>query len=126
MSETIPLKKACYYSFDKIDIDDVTLQDFVTTDNLLPNKAGITIAVNLPPQEGNLFKFVPGNILISNIRPYLKKIWFADKVGGCSADVLVYKVKEEYDPKFVYYSMFRDDFFHHTIEWQKRDKNAKR
>jgi type I restriction enzyme S subunit len=45
-----------------------------------------------------------GNILVANIRPYLKKIWLANKSGGCSSDVLVFKVKEAYDPKFVYYS----------------------
>ncbi len=87
------------------------------------------MAVNLPPQDGNMPSFQTENILVANIRPYLKKIWFADRPGGSSADVLVFDVKKGYHPKFVYYAMFRDDFFNHMMRgsigtkmprWDKR------
>lgn len=52
-----------------------------------------------------------GDILLSNIRPYLKKLWFADKDGSCSPDVLVFRVTDSRIlPEFLYYSLRRDDF----------------
>ena len=122
MNNLIPLKNACVYSSDKIDIKEVTLENYITTDNLLQNKLGITLADNLPPKETNLVKYSKENILVANIRPYLKKIWFSNKVGGCSADVLVFKVNEGFDSKFVYYSLFRDDFFVHAMKGSKGTK----
>lgn len=122
MRDVVQLKEAVNYSEDRINIDSVTLENFVTTDNLLQNKLGLTTAVNLPPQEGSLPSFNSDNILVANIRPYLKKIWFSNRNGGCSADVLVFKVKNEYDPKFVYYGMYRDDFFNHMMRGAKGTK----
>ena len=90
MFNTETLDQAVEYSTKRINKSDVSLMNYVTTDNLLQNKLGITKAVNLPPQDGNLPKFERDNILISNIRPYLKKIWFSNIIGGCSADVLVF------------------------------------
>lgn len=122
MIETVKLKKAVDYSDSRINIDDVTLENFVTIDNLLQNKLGLTKAINLPPQNGNMPAFDVDNILVANIRPYLRKIWFADRAGGCSADVLVFNVNKEFHPKFVYYAIFRDDFFDHMMRGSKGTK----
>jgi type I restriction enzyme S subunit len=62
------------------------------------------------------------NILVGNIRPYLKKIWFADRESGCSADVLVFNVNKFHYPKFIYYTLFRDDFFDHMMKGSKGTK----
>jgi len=118
----IPLSKIAKYSNKRIHIQNVTVDNFVTTDNLLQNKLGLTRAISLPPQDGNMPAYVKGNILIGNIRPYLKKIWFADKDGGCSADVLVIDVNDDFDSKFVYYALFRDDFFIHMMNGSKGTK----
>jgi len=118
----IPLSKIAKYSNKRIHIQNVTVDNFVTTDNLLQNKLGLTRAIYLPPQDGNMPAYVKGNILIGNIRPYLKKIWFADKDGGCSADVLVIDVNDDFDSKFVYYALFRDDFFIHMMNGSKGTK----
>ena len=83
---------------------------------MLANKQGKCDSVNLPPNSEKCTKFKKGDILVANIRPYLKKIWFADIDGGCSTDVLVYKPKEGYLPKFLYYALFRDDFFVHSMK----------
>lgn len=57
-----------------------------------------------------------GDILLSNIRPYLKKIWQADHDGSCSPDVLVLRPNEEkVDGKFLYYSLRRDVFFDYIM-----------
>lgn len=122
MYNSIKLRKVVNYSEDRINSNNVLLKDFVTVDNLLPNKGGITIAENMPPQGGALSQYKKENILVGNIRPYLKKIWFANRDGGSTADVLVFKVKSEYYPKFVYYAMFRDDFFDHMMRGKKGTK----
>ena len=118
----IPLSEVVKYSTTRIDSRSLPLQNFVTTDSILQNKAGLTDAINLPPSDNALHAYAPGNILIGNIRPYLKKIWFADRYGGSSADVLVFEVNKSYDPKFVYYSMCRDDFFTHMMNGVKGTK----
>ena len=122
MRKEIKLKNIASYSNTRIKISEVTLDDFVTTDSLLQNKAGITKATNLPPQNGAMPAYGKGNILIGNIRPYLKKIWFADRNGGASADVLVLNIDKSYDPKYVYYALFRDDFFDHMMRGSKGTK----
>lgn len=122
MNKYIPLSKACKYSSEKIKLDELTLSSYITTDNILQNKQGVKIATNLPPQGNSFPKYNAGNILVGNIRPYLRKIWYADNDGGCSADVLVFDVKKGFYPEFVYYTMFQDDFFIHTMKGSKGTK----
>jgi type I restriction enzyme, S subunit len=102
MSKSIKLSKAVKYSNKRIDIDDIFVEDFVSTDNLLQNKLGKTNEVKLPTLKGLMSKYNKENILVGNIRPYLRKIWFADKESGCSADVLVFEVNKFHYPKFIY------------------------
>ncbi|MDN5100377.1 restriction endonuclease subunit S [Aliarcobacter butzleri] len=122
MNKTISLKKVAKYSDARIPIKNVTIDNFVTTDNLLQNKLGITKATSLPPQDGNMPAYFKNDILVGNIRPYLKKIWFADKDGGNSADVLTIKINEKHNPKFIYYALYRDDFFEHMMKGSKGTK----
>ena len=84
------LSKIAYLVTDKIPMEDVPLTHYITTDSLLPNKKGRCFAQNLPPQKCVLTHYKSGDVLVANIRPYLKKIWLADREGGASADVLVF------------------------------------
>jgi len=118
----IPLSKTAQYSKHKIEASLVSLENFVTTDNILQNKLGVTIATNLPLGCKTMPSYQPGNILVGNIRPYLKKIWYANRSGGNSPDVLVFEVNKEFDSKFIYYSLFRDDFFIHMMKGSKGTK----
>lgn len=122
MNKIVELKRVVKYNTKRTLSNNISLENFVTTDNVLQNKAGITLATNLPPQGSTMPAFEKNNILVANIRPYLKKIWFADRDGGCSADVLVFEVNKKFDPKYVYYSMFRDDFFDHVMRGSKGTK----
>ena len=122
MSKTISLKKVAKYSDARIPIKNVTIDNFVTTDNLLQNKLGITKATSLPPQDGNMPAYFKNDILVGNIRPYLKKIWIADRDGGNSADVLTIQVNEKHNPKFIYYALYRNDFFEHMMKGSKGTK----
>jgi type I restriction enzyme, S subunit len=120
--KTKSLKKAANYSKRRISKADVSLDNFITTDNLLPGKTGVGSAVNLPPQDGAMPSYEEGDILVSNIRPYLKKIWLANRSGGCSADVLVFDVDDSHHPSFIYYAMFQDIFFDHMMRGSKGTK----
>lgn len=122
MANNIRLKEVAKYSESKINIKNVTLDNYITTDNLLQNKLGMTRAESLPPQTENMTSYFKENILIGNIRPYLKKIWFADKEGGNSADVLTLQVNNEHVPKFIYYALHRNDFFVHMMKGSKGTK----
>jgi type I restriction enzyme S subunit len=120
MSSSILLSIAAKYSDDRINGSKVSRDCFVTTDSMVQDKGGITITPVLP--KGNLIAYSKGDILIGNIRPYLKKIWYANRNGGCSPDVLVIQAKSSIDSKFLYYSLFRDDFFNHMMNGSKGTK----
>ena len=122
MSKNIKLSNAVKYSNKRINVDEISFEDFVSTDNLLQNKLGKTNAVKLPALKGLMPGYANENILVGNIRPYLRKIWFADKKSGCSADVLVFEVNKLNHPKFIYYTLFRDDFFDHMMKGSKGTK----
>ena len=99
---------------------DIESETYITTDNMLQNKLGVL------PFEGvanisSITEYKPKDILISNIRPYLKKIWFADKDGGCSKDVLVLRSADanKYLPKYIFYMLRRDAFFDYVMEGKK-------
>src|SRR5690606_14051364 len=74
----------------RVSTDELTLETYVSTENMLENKKGIVTAVSLPP-SASVPSFEPGEILISNIRPYFKKIWLATFEGGRSPDVLGFR-----------------------------------
>ena len=110
------------YVTDKISSNDVSLNNYVTTDSLLQNKRGRECAQNLPPMPCALIHFQPKDILIANIRPYLKKIWFADIEGGCSSDVLVFRAKEGHFPNFLYATLMQDSFYDYVMKGVKGSK----
>ena len=118
----IKLNTAVNYSSKRASTSVVNLDNYISIDNILQNKAGISSAVKLPPSNNDMGAYDPGHILVGNIRPYLKKIWFSDRSGGCSADVLNFEVNKGFDPKFVYYAMLRDDFFIHMMKGSKGSK----
>jgi type I restriction enzyme S subunit len=120
MNSQLTLNKAAIYSEDRINGSKISRDNFVTTDSMLQNKKGLSTTPVLP--KGNLIAFLEGDILIGNIRPYLKKIWYANRKGGCSPDVLVLRAKPKIVPKFLYYSLFRDDFFNHMMKGSKGTK----
>ncbi len=119
--KTIKLRSVADYSDDRISFTKLSPDNYIGTDNLLQNKLGKANAL-YTPKIGITAGYGEGDILIGNIRPYLKKIWYATNNGGSSADVLTLKVKKDSDSKFVYYSLFRDDFFYHMMKGSKGTK----
>ncbi|GHV71695.1 restriction endonuclease subunit S [Bacteroidia bacterium] len=116
------LYEVANYSESRIKSNNISLENYVTTDSLLQNKQGRIPAKNLPPQSCTLIAYYKNDILIGNIRPYLQKIWFADSDRGNSADVLTLAVNKNHNPKFVYYALLSDSFFEHMMNGSKGSK----
>ena len=116
------LNDIAYFVDDKISSDEISLNEYITTDCLLQNKKGRTIATNLPPQSCSLTKFKKGDVLIGNIRPYLKKIWFADIDGGSSLDVLVLRAKDKNESAYLYSVLMQDSFYDFVMKAPKGSK----
>ena len=107
---------------DKISSSSISLENYVTTDSLLQNKRGRETAQNLPPMLCALTHYKRGDVLVANIRPYLKKVWFADSEGGCSSDVLVFRAKNGHYPSFLYTVLIQDAFFDYAMSGAKGSK----
>ena len=107
---------------DKISSSSISLDRYVTTDSLLQNRRGRETARNLPPMPCALTHYRQGDVLIANIRPYLKKVWYADSEGGCSSDVLAFRAKNGHCPSFLYTVLMQDAFFDYAMSGAKGSK----
>lgn len=111
----------CSFRKGKIDIENLNTKNYISTENMLPNKCGITDASSLPTVS-LVQEYKKGDVLVSNIRPYFKKIWQAKYNGGCSNDVLVFVPKSNTDRNFLYYVLANDDFFTYSMATSKGTK----
>jgi len=101
---------------EKLKIEKLTLDNYISTENLLPDRLGIQQSANLPNIPSvNAFK--KGDTLFSNIRTYFKKVWLARFDGGCSNDVLIFTPKDEneVDKKFLFYFISSNRFIDFTV-----------
>ena len=105
----------------KIHVADLTTETYISTENMLPNKGGIVDAPSLPLADLTQ-AYEVGDVLVSNIRPYFKKIWKAKFSGGCSNDVLVLTAKENIDSDFLYYALANNTFFEYAMATSKGTK----
>lgn len=115
------LQDICSYRNVTIESNSILPYEYISTDNMLPDKQGILISEdkNLPPNKIKQFK--ENDILISNIRPYFKKIWKATFDGGCSNDVLVIKA-DNCDPDYLYWLLSNNSFYGFVMKTSKGTK----
>ena len=93
----------------KIDASILTTHTYISTECMLPNCGGIENCSSIP--NGKVTSFDKNDILLSNIRPYFKKLWFSTRSGGCSNDVICLRVaNRECLPKYLYYALCTDKF----------------
>lgn len=118
---TSKLDTLCAYAKGKIAVEDLNAQTYISTENMISNKGGIVYASSLPSVQYTQ-QYLKGDVLVSNIRPYFKKIWMADYDGGCSNDVLVFRAKDGCDPTFLYYVLANDVFFDYATATSKGTK----
>lgn len=114
-----PLEKlgtVASYSQDRISCAELSGDTYIGVDNLLQNMEG-KVSSQFVPKSGTAISYSKGNILLSNIRPYLKKIWLADNDGGSSGDVLVLKTDDtKIFSKYLYYLLATDEFFEYEMQ----------
>ena len=111
------LKDICQYVSERVATATLTKENYISTENMLPDRGGIVTASGLP--SGNAIAFSVGDILVSNIRPYFRKIWQADKKGGCSADVLCFRANNNVDRNYLYYLLSQEKFFDYVMSGAK-------
>ena len=117
--ETFQLSDLAAYSKERVKMEILSSDNYVSTENMQQDFAGIKDAISLP-SSGTAVEFQVGDILISNIRPYLNKIWLSDRNGGCSTDVLALRTKnEKVDSSFLYCCLANDDFVSYVMSGAK-------
>ena len=117
------LRDIAEYSSRRIPAEELDTFNYVGVDNLLKDKYGRENSEYVP-QTGSSTKFGKGDILIGNIRPYLRKIWYADRTGGTNGDVLAVSVKNEefIDSRYLYHVLADERFFDYNIKYSKGAK----
>ena len=115
------LSNLCSFADSRIAVTGLDLDTYVSTENMLPNKNGITRSAGLPTVSQTQ-AYQAEDVLVSNIRPYFRKIWFADRSGGCSNDVLVLRANKGVSPGFLYYLLSDDNFFDYATATAKGTK----
>ncbi|MGL4259185.1 MAG: restriction endonuclease subunit S [Ruminococcus sp.] len=119
------LKNICDLINEKISANELINNNlastYVSTESMLPNKRGITKPSSIP-SKGTTTAYKKDDVLLSNIRPYFKKIWSANYDGVCSNDVLVFRAKNTADANFLYYVLANDDFFVYSMATSKGTK----
>ena len=106
------LSDIAYYPKERIDASLLHSENYVGVDNMLQEKRGITTSSSVP-KSGKWNKYEAGDVLIGNIRPYLKKIWMSDKTGGTNGDVVVFRCKDtdKIYPRYLYHILASENFF---------------
>ena len=112
------LKEISKFSKERLKSIELSCSNYVTTENMLQDYQGVVSATNLPTNT-NVVKFSKGDVLLSNIRPYLKKVWHADRNGGCSTDVFVFKALPICNSNFLHHVIANDRFIKFAMSGAK-------
>lgn len=115
------LSDICSYSRDRVAVSELNTSTYFSTENMLPGKAGSTEATSLPTilQTTACHK---GDTLVSNIRPYFKKIIYCEDECGCSTDVLCFTPVHQKYAAYLFSTLFADKFFAFMVAGSKGTK----
>lgn len=115
------LADICQYSKEKVAVSSLDLESYYSTENMLPGKAGATQAASLPTTTQTT-KCNVGDVLVSNIRPYFKKIVYCHADCGCSTDVLCFAPKKQELSAYLFFLLYADSFFDFMVAGSKGTK----
>ena len=115
------LSDICSYSRDRVAVSELNSSTYFSTENMLPGKADAIEAASLPttPQTTACHK---GDTLISNIRPYFKKIVYCEDNCGCSTDVLCFTPVQPKYAAYLFSTLYADKFFAFMVAGSKGTK----
>ena len=115
------LSDICDIVNDRRNLENLSVENYYSTENMLPDKAGVISASTLP-FDGKATVCQAGDVLISNIRPYFKKIHYCDSTSGCSSDVICFRAKQQAESPFLYSVLYDDRFFEYAVAGSKGTK----
>lgn len=112
----------CGYGSSRVSAASIAQWDtYITTESMSSNRGSAHNALSVP-RTGTVSIFKKGNVLVSNIRPYFKKIWQASCDGYCSNDVLVFEARTSTNPDYLYWVLSSDLFFDYVMATSKGTK----
>lgn len=111
----------CCQVSDKEASENASIETYISTESLLQNKGGRQIASSMPA-SGKVTRYRKGDTLVSNVRPYFKKICYASEGGTCSGDVLVFRANDASYASYLYFCLHQDSFFNHMMQGAKGTK----
>ena len=121
IQSTTSLSAICDYVTEKVIFSEVDTSVYVSTENILPDKQGIgSFGMTSPSDRVTYFR--EKDVLVSNIRPYFKKMWFATTSGGCNADVLCFRALDKRYSYLLKSILFQDSFFDYVMSGAKGTK----
>lgn len=115
------LDEIMFLNNEKKGASDAEIDTYISTENMLPDRGGIETASN-KPNKGMVTTFGENDVLISNIRPYFKKIWYASFSGCCSTDVLCFRAKKAIRSEYVFCVLNDESFFSYMMSGAKGTK----
>lgn len=121
IQETTSLSAICGYVTDKLAFSDIETAVYISTENILPDKQGVSSFGSTSASE-RVVHFREEDVLVSNIRPYFKKMWFATTEGGCNADVLCFRASDKKYSYLLKSILFQDGFFDYVMSGAKGTK----
>ena len=121
MQSTTSLSTICDYVTEKVFFSEVDTSVYISTENILPDKQGIASFGMTSPSDRVTY-FRERDVLVSNIRPYFKKMWFATTSGGCNADVLCFRALDKRYSYLLKSILFQDSFFDYVMSGAKGTK----
>ena len=116
--EECTLEDVMKFSTTRVSSSELNEDNYVSTENMLQDFQGILKAKSVP-EDVNVISFSCGDILISNIRPYLKKVWKATFNGGCSSDVFVLQANDNIESDYLHYVVANDKFINFVMSGAK-------
>ena len=116
--EKCKLEDVMNFSTTRINSSELNEDNYVSTENMLQDYQRIMEAKSVP-EDVNVISYSCGDILISNIRPYLKKVWKATFNGGCSSDVFVLKANDNIESDYLHYVIANDKFINFVMSGAK-------
>ena len=121
VKKTIPLSSICRYVTEKVAFSDIDNLIYISTENILPDKQGVSSFGTTSLSE-RVTSFQAEDVLVSNIRPYFKKMWFATTNGGCNSDVLCFRCIDKRYSFLLKSIMYQDNFYDYVMSGAKGTK----
>ena len=121
IQKTTTLSTICQYVKEKAAFSDIESSVYISTENILPDKRGVS-SFGTTTSTDRVAHFREEDVLVSNIRPYFKKMWFATTEGGCNADVLCFRALDKRFSYLLKSIMFQDNFFDYVMSGAKGTK----